>query len=199
MNLFKKIFKSKKETTEVGNTIIADKELKDLSIDDIFVHNFIKKGGKFLYCTSLEEVNKNLLGIINENQWEEVVCLDTDLQKLLNIINKKHTEKLLTNSAFFSMCEQLVSDNGSVLFSSNQVFQHKLSSLPQHFIVLARTSQLVRTTSEALMAVRKNYVHDFPTNISSIKSYTPGKADEDFLSYGNSNAKNLYLLLLEDL
>lgn len=199
MNLFKKIFSVKKETTKSSDEIVTNKELENLSIDDIFVHNFIKKGGKFLYCTSLEEVNKNLLDIINENQWEEVVCIDTDLQKLLNIINKKHTEKVLVNSAFFTMCEQLVSDNGSVLFSSNQVFQHKLSKLPNHFIVLARTSQLVRTTSEALMAVRKNYVHDFPTNISSIKSYTPGKADEDFLSYGNSNAKNLYLLLLEDL
>lgn len=199
MNLFKKIFSVKKETTKSSDEIVTNKELENLSIDDIFVHNFIKKGGKFLYCTSLEEVNKNLLDIINENQWEELVCIDTDLQKLLNIINKKHTEKVLVNSAFFTMCEQLVSDNGSVLFSSNQVFQHKLSKLPNHFIVLARTSQLVRTTSEALMAVRKNYVHDFPTNISSIKSYTPGKADEDFLSYGNSNAKNLYLLLLEDL
>lgn len=198
MSLFKKLFKPKKfnplESNQFSNTDVAD-----LSLDDIFVHNFIKKGGKFLYCSSFEEVNQNLLNIIDENQWENIVCHDSDLKKLLNVIDKNHTENIKSEEAFFTMCEQLISDNGSVLFSSNQVQQYKLSKLPSHFIVLARTSQLVRTTSEALMAVRKNYVHNFPTNISSIKNYTPGKADEDFLSFGNANAKNLYLLLLEDL
>ena len=49
------------------------------------------------------------------------------------------------------------------------------------------------------MGIRKNYKKDFPTNISSIKSYMPNRVNDDFLSYGNTNAKSLYLLLLEDL
>ncbi len=198
MNLLKKLFNQNKDisaSSEQGSAI----DTADLSLDDIFVHNFIKKGGKFLYCSNLEEVNQNLLNIIDENQWEEVMCIDTDLIKFLAVIEKNSVQKISQNAPFFSMCEHLVSDNGSIMFSSNQVHQHKLSKLPNHFIVLARTSQLVRTTSEGLMAIRKNYVHDFPTNISSIKSYMPGKANDDFLSYGNTNAKNLYLLLLEDL
>lgn len=198
MNLFKKIFNPRKEVVE-SSYIEKTTNVKDLSLDDIFVHNFIKKGGRFLYCTSLEEANQYLLNIIEENNWQEVSCIDTDLIKLLNVIKVKSTEKMLPSGSFFTLCEQLISDTGSVMFSSNQIQQHKIPKLPNNFIVLARTSQIVRSTSESLMAVRKNYVHDFPTNISSIKNYIPGKADEDFLSYGNSNAKNLYLLLLEDL
>ena len=201
MNLFKKIFSPKKEYIPVhqeqGSAVSFD--TADLSLDDIFVHNFIKKGGKFLYCSQQEEVNQNLLNIIEENQWEEVTCLDTKLSKLLTIIGKNTTSKFSGNVPVLTLCEHLISENGSVMFSSNQVHQHKLSKMPSHFIVLARTSQLVKTTGEGLMAIRKNYVHDFPTNISSIKSYMPGKAADDFLSYGNANAKNLYLLLLEDL
>ncbi len=49
------------------------------------------------------------------------------------------------------------------------------------------------------MGIRKNYKKDFPTNISSIKDYMPNRVQEDFLQYGNSNARSLYLLLLEDL
>jgi hypothetical protein len=49
------------------------------------------------------------------------------------------------------------------------------------------------------MGIRKTYVKNYPTNISSIKSYVPERVEEDFLNYGNDNAKNLYLLLLEDL
>jgi len=201
MNLFKKIFNPKRVDIHIrqeqGSAVAFD--TADLSLDDIFVHNFIKKGGKFLYCSQEEELNQNLLNIIEENQWEEVTCFDNDIRTLLTIIGKKYSSKLSGNTPVLTFCEHLVSENGSVMFSSNQVQQHKLSKLPNNFIVIARTSQLVRTTSEGLMAIRKKYVHDFPTNISSIKSYMPGKAADDFLSYGNANAKNLYLLLLEDL
>lgn len=201
MNLFKKIFNPQKENIslqqEKGSAVALG--TADLSLDDIFVHNFIKKGGKFLYCSHQSEVNENLLNIIDENHWEEITYLEDDLGKLLTVIGKKGTTKFSVNAPILTCCEHLVSDNGSVMFSSNQVHQHKLSKLPNNFIAIARTSQLVRTTSEGLMAIRKNYVHDFPTNISSIKSYMPGKAADDFLSYGNANAKNLYLLLLEDL
>lgn len=201
MNLFKKIFNPKKEQIpiqqEQGSAVAFD--TADLSLDDIFVHNFIKKGGKFLYCSHQEEVNQNLLNIIEENHWEEITCFNDDLDKLLTIIGKNSSSKFSGNTPIITYCEHLISDNGSVMFSSNQVHQYKLSKLPNNFIVIARTSQLVRTTGEGLMAIRKNYVHNFPTNISSIKSYMPGKAADDFLSYGNANAKNLYLLLLEDL
>ena len=46
MSFLKKLFKSKESTAEN-----ADKkpEVK-LSLDDAFVHHFISKGGKFLYC-----------------------------------------------------------------------------------------------------------------------------------------------------
>ena len=33
----------------------------------------------------------------------------------------------------------------------------------------------------------------------AIKNYTLKKDDDNFLNYGNNNAKNLFLLLLEDL
>ena len=201
MNLFKKIFNPKKDQIPVyqDERSAVSIATADLSLDDIFVHNFIKKGGKFLYCVNTEELQLNLLQILEENHWEETTCLDEYLRKVINVIGKKSTAKFSGNTPVLSYCEHLVSENGSVMFSSNQVYQHKLSKLPINFIVIARTSQLVRTTSEGLMAIRKNYVHDFPTNISSIKSYMPGKAADDFLSYGNANAKNLYLLLLEDL
>ena len=47
MNLFKKLFNTKKETTEV-DYLEPSNDISNLSLDDIFVHNFIKKGGKFL-------------------------------------------------------------------------------------------------------------------------------------------------------
>ncbi len=198
MNLFKKFFNPKKDESDVGY-LEPGVNTENLTLDDIFVHNFIKKGGRFLYCTQLEEINQNLQHIFNENDWDAALCFDKRLHDFLTIINKNISTKITKGHPFLTTCEHLISDNGSVLFSSNQVYQHKICNLPNHFIVIARTSQLVKTTSEGLMGIRKNYKKNFPTNISSVKDYMPNRVHDDFLSYGNSNARSLYLLLLEDL
>lgn len=202
MNLLKKLFSATPEgepnkTTDKTNT---ERNIpKMASLDETFVQNFIYKGGKFLYCTNYEEVNKNLLNILQENNWEKVVCFDSDLKKVLTIVERDYTEQIIKQYPFFTYCEHLLADEGSVLFSSEQVHFHKIVDLPDYFIVLARTSQMVRDKSEGLMGIKQNYLKNFPTNISSIKSYKPEKVDDDFLSFGNNNAKKLYLLLLEDL
>lgn len=193
MSFFKKIF----------NKPSKDQELKQqevhLSLDDAFVHHFINKGGKFLYCISEEEVVNNLHQIFLENNCKEVTCIEENLKKYLEenkIASKTEFEK---ESPFFTTCEHLISDNGDVLFSSNQLSTHKIASLTDDFIVFARTSQLVKNTGQGLTGIKSNFKGNIPTNISAVKNYTLKNDDDNFLNYGNSNAKNLYLLLLEDL
>ena len=198
MNFFKKIFGQKplEKTVETQRKMILP---NDVSLDEAFVQNFITKGGKFLYCANQEEVNYNLQNVIKENHWEKATCFDNDLSKLLTIVETDSTNKVNSDCPFFTLCEHLLAEDGSIMFSSTQVHEYKISDLSPHFIVFAKTSQLVRNKSEGLMGIRKTYVKTYPTNISSIKSYVPERVEEDFLNYGNDNAKNLYLLLLEDL
>ena len=59
MSFFRKLFKSK----ELSKEIAEKKPIVKLSIDDAFVHNFILKGGKFLYCIS----EKEIIMILNMN------------------------------------------------------------------------------------------------------------------------------------
>ncbi len=197
MNLLKKIFSSKYKIEDSIAT--SSMTVESLSLDDAFVQNFISKGGKFIYCTHQEEVNQSLINIINENQWEKATAFNNDLKKILTIVDINQSKSIQNNYPFFTYCEHLISDEGSILFSSQQVLDNKIVNLPDSFIVFARTSQIVKNKSEALMGIRKTYKKDFPTNISSIKSYIPERENEDFLSYGNNNSKSLYLILLEDL
>ena len=62
MSFFRKLFKSK----ELSKEIAEKKPIVKLSIDDAFVHNFISKGGKFLYCISEKEIINNLNQIISD-------------------------------------------------------------------------------------------------------------------------------------
>lgn len=184
-------------------TTSKEKEVRkievNLSLDDAFVHNFVKKGGKFLYCTSKKEVSDNINQIIAENNWEEVVCLDKKLNKFIKNTAVKISTNLKEGTPIFTSCEHLISDCGDVLFSSNQLKSNKLAALSDNFVVYATTSQLVKDTGEGLTGIKANNKGNLPTNISAIKSYVVKKNAENLLNYGNSNTKNLYLLLFENL
>lgn len=195
MNFFKNIFNSpkQKEPKEI------DSSTETLPLDQIFVKNFIKNKGKFLYCTSLEEVTINLSNIIKENSWDTITCNDTDLQKLILTIDLKTTDKFSNSIPVFVSCEHLIAENGSILFSSNQLGENKIAALTDNFIVYATTSQLVKSKGESLTGIKTHYKGNIPNNISAIKNYNPNCKDIDFMNYGNTNAKNLYLLLFEDL
>jgi L-lactate utilization protein LutC len=181
----------------------SDKEVQkqkvDLSLDDLFVHNFIQKGGKFLYCLKKEEVIENVEKILLENNWNKILVTNKELLPFLNEKEVAIDSHFKQSLPYFTTCEHLVADKGDVLFSSNQLRSTKLSELSENFIVYATTSQIVKNTGEALTAIKTNSKNILPSNISSIKDYEINKKDDNFLNYGNSSTKNLYLLLLEDL
>ena len=83
MSFLKKLFKSK----EPSNENVAKKLKVNLSLDDAFVHHFISKGEKFLYCISEKEIINNLDQIISENNWEIITCFDKTLK---NFLKKSH-------------------------------------------------------------------------------------------------------------
>lgn len=195
MSFFKKLFNTPKSKESIDPSL----ELQNLPIDQIFVKNFIKNNGKFLYCTTLEEVTLNLSKIIHENNWNTISCNDNDLLKLVKAIKIETTEKFDKEFPFFLSCEHLIAENGSILFSSNQLKEHKISELSENFIVYATTSQLVNTKGESLTGIKSRYQGNIPSNISAINNYNTDTIEEDFMSYGNTNSKNLYLLLFEDL
>lgn len=195
MSFFKKLFRTPKPEAPKRSNI----ESENLPIEQVFVKKFVENKGKFLYCTSLPEVTENIANIIKENSWEDIICNDYDLQKLIKSIKVKTSERFSNKHPLFVSCEHLIAENGSILFSSNQLKEFKISELSENFIVYATTSQLVKTKGESLTGIKTRYKGNIPSNISAIKSFNPSNKDEDFMSYGNTNSKNLYLLLFEDL
>jgi len=91
----------------------------------------------------------------------------------------------------------LVANDGSILISSNQIKECKLNDLPDNFVIISSTSQLIDTIGEGLRGIKFRNKQRIPSNITTIKNFETQK-EGDFMSYGSST-KNLYLLLLEDL
>ena len=200
MNFFKKIFGGNNDSSEeegASEYYNADHDT-NLSIDEKFTYNFRKNGGKFLYCENLQEVSEQFENILAENDWfeTEALCYEPRLYKLLE--ENKLPYRQVTNPKFLlAACENLIANEGSILFSSKQIKQHKPNDLPINIVIVATTSQILANKSDALTAIKRKYDKDIPTNITAMKYFEKAK-DEDFTQYG-SVAKNLYLLLLEDL
>lgn len=201
MSIFRKIFGSSTDASNEANendyNPFQDSPV-NLPVDEQFTLNFKKNGGKFLYCENIAELNEQFENILEENDWfeSEAMCLESRLFNMLDSNNIKHTT--VSNPKFLlASCESLVAEEGSIMFSSNQIKQKKANELPDNIVVVAATSQIVLGKSDGLREIKKRYTTDYPTNITTIKYFEKVK-EEDFLHYGSS-PKNLYLLLLEDL
>jgi len=165
MNFLKKLLNRQQTEDEQPTNIEVS-----LSLDDLFVHNFLSKGGKFLYCSNKEEIISNLKSILVENSWDKLQLLDTSL---LRYVDKK-TEISETDQElpFFSTCEHLIADKGDILLSSNQLKSKKITEFSENFIIYASTSQIVKDTGQGLTGIKTNSKQNLPTNISAIKNYT---------------------------
>jgi L-lactate utilization protein LutB len=168
-------------------------------IDDLFMINFKKNGGKFIYCETKDELLNYFQDIVEENDWKEQQFYSHDIKRDktffkdldIEFTSDKSSEILVGN------CEYLIANNGALLVCSNQIGEGKLSDLPHNFIMYATTSQLLESLGEGLQLIKKKYSSHIPASITTLKTFEE-KSDSDFLSYG-STQKNLYLLLLEDL
>jgi hypothetical protein len=200
MSLFRKFFGSNLPPSEEEKVTEYSKYSPEVNapIDEQFIYNFKKNGGKFIYCENITEVKDQFENILEENDWfeGEALCYEPNIYNLLEenkiiYTNTKNPIFLLAN------CENLIASEGSILFSSKQIKQNKPNELPANIIIVANTSQIIETKSDGLSVIKKKYQKDYPTNITTIK-YFEKVEEEDFTQYG-STAKNLYLLLLEDL
>jgi len=201
MNFLKRLLginKTKEVTDENGNEIGEFMPVPEMPVDEEFVQNFKNNHGKFLYCEDKNELRLNFSEILKENNWDEgeVYCSNSSI---CDDFQHKHLKFNKNTKAdfFLSDCEFLISNTGAILVSSSQLGDKRLSDLPLNFVIIAKTSQLIKTIGEGLQNINKKQHRNLPTNITTIKTFDQNK-DSNFMNYG-STPKNLYLLLLEDL
>lgn len=175
---------------------------KKAPIEERFTYKFTQNGGKFLYCENKTECDSFFSQIIEENKWNdvEILCYDDTLLDFFKEKKELNISKTNLNSKFLlTRCEFLVANDGSLLICAEQIKSHKVIDLPQNFIVFAKISQFTETLSGGLNGIKNKYPNNLPTNITTIKNFNSlEKENTNFLTYGSA-AKNLYLLLLEDL
>lgn len=196
MSFFSKFFN--KRSFKKKNKIVESKFLpkKKSVIEERFITKFIDNGGKFLYCESIKEVQDYFNKIIEENRWgnNDILLINQNLKNKFKLKNS-FSSSFEGTKCFLTNCENLIASNGSILISSNQIHEKKLSDFPKNLIILSDTRKLKNNLSEGLSEI-KSKGKNLPTNITAIKNFNTSSEDKNFLKYGTSS-KNLYLILLE--
>nr|WP_314544800.1 hypothetical protein [uncultured Empedobacter sp.] len=166
----------------------------NISMDEVFATNFNVGGGHFLFCDNIEEASKNLKEIVNYENVTELICPDPNLQQVLNSVNIPFVENPCDSryTLSFLSCEFLIAFDGSIMLSAHQTYGRNIADFPSNFIIYARPSQLVENVSVALQKLRTLKKDNLPSKITSIR----GKNMHKFPNV--DNAKNIYLLLVED-
>ena len=168
-----------------------------MPVEERFIYNFQINGGRFLYCTDMDEVQQNFNHILQEHDWNnaQASCFSSDLCETFARDGLEFTKSMDT-AFFLTTCEYLIAIDGSILVSARQIAEKRMDEVPDFLVVLAGTSQLAESLSEGLRNIKRKYPTGLPTNITSVRHFK--RTEDNYLTYG-SVAKTAYLLLLEDL
>lgn len=174
---------------------------REIPIEEAFTLKFTQQGGKFLYCENTEEAVRAFDNVIQEKKWtsSEMLCFDNGLLEKFERDDITPTRTNLNARFFLTSCEFLVAHDGSIIMCDKQIANHKLSDLPECFVIFAGTKQLTDTLSEGLKGIKHKYKKKIPINITSIKHFKKPTEEnqENFLTYGLP-IKDVFLILLED-
>lgn len=175
--------------------------LKEDPTEIIFAKNFTSKGGRFLFCESSDSVFNNFKEICIENKWNPstILCLEKRLSFSLDIkLFDQSSENLKSFKAAVIFCEYIISDSGKILLSEHQIRHFKIPDLPETMVVFAKSNQLVKDVSHGMTLLKNKYKKQIPTNISTL-NIKSNIIKEKYPSIPETSAKNIYLLLEDDL
>jgi L-lactate dehydrogenase complex protein LldG len=138
--------------------------------EEIFASEFIKLGGKFIFCDNEQEFLNNIVILFENRGWEQLLCADERMLRLF--INNKLDIVTAADASYeaadacITGCEMLIARTGSIMLSAAQ---HLGRMAPVYFpvhIVFAYVNQVVPDIEDSFNALRKKYGTDLPSMIN---------------------------------
>jgi L-lactate dehydrogenase complex protein LldG len=176
-------------------------EQLDEAPEIVFAQEFIKVGGKFVYCSNDAEFAGSLNSVMRENRWDSVHCIDVPLQDLLRKYKIPFTfdeADFMTMNVGITRCEYLIARLGSLMVSSAHASGRRMNVFPEVHLVYARASQLVPDLKDALLGMKERYGRDLPSMINLVTGPSRTADIEKTLVMGAHGPKDLYVFLVDD-
>ncbi|RSK51361.1 LutC/YkgG family protein [Hymenobacter rigui] len=173
----------------------------DLAV--LFAQSFVRVGGVFFFCESVEHFYDQLFAYKQEKNLEYLYVWEPELKKLLHegniVFQGDETDFQDHAEAGLTTCEALVARTGSVLVSAATGSGRRLSIYPDQHLILARTSQVVTDIADGLKLLQQKYGTDKLPSMMSLTTGPSRTADiEKTLVLGAHGPRSIVLFLLDD-
>lgn len=173
-------------------------ELKD-SMDVIFVENFIRQGGKFVYCENLDEAIDSLRIFSQKENWDKIYCTEPNIQHFLNYAGLSYSEnpkELIIKRVGFTSCEYLIARTGSIMLTSGGGSGRRLFSAIDTHVVIATVNQFQPDLKTACKALKGKYINQIPSMFTIVSGKSQLK-DIDGECIHGFGPKELFLFLID--
>ncbi len=138
--------------------------------EEVFVEEFIKLGGKFVFCDSENDFIQNVNLLHESRGWTRMLCSD---EKLISKFQSQHLDIVQSAAPYMENaeacitgCEMLVARTGSIMFSSAQPQGRTAPIFYPIHIVFAYADQVVGDIDEALSTLKRKYNNDMPSMVN---------------------------------
>ncbi len=156
------------EVQEAGvDGIYAD---NGLSVEENFATEFIKLGGKFIFCDNERQLLNEIHVLYDNMEWQQLLCAEPRLLRLfcgskMDFVQPADPREEGAD-ACITDCEFLVARTGSVILSSRQNMGRVASVYFPIHIIVAYVAQLVPDISDAIEGMKQRYGSDLPSMIN---------------------------------
>ncbi|OFX81486.1 MAG: hypothetical protein A2X12_00945 [Bacteroidetes bacterium GWE2_29_8] len=187
------------ENIDLENQIFVQSEDE---IDITFAKEFVKNGGKFIYCENFNEFTEEFTTLMSREDFtsKEILCKQNDASKILiqagidYISTTKESTKI---DIGICNCEYLISRTGTIIVSSGIEDSVKILSLSEIAIVIATPSQIIPDIKISMQKLQDKY-KNLPSVINYVSGPTLHYCFENKPSQG-VGVKELYLILIDNM
>lgn len=169
-------------------------------LDELFAEEFIKLGGKFVYCTHEIEFAQKLHSLIDNNDWKKVYIKDSSILKITNDLALPHitdTGIMDDMDVSVTLCEYAIARTGSILLSSAQQYGRALPVYTPIHIAVVYASQIVWNIEEGIEKIKQKYPQQLPSMISLTTGPSRTADIEKTLVVGVHGPKEVYVFLID--
>ncbi|MBO9152652.1 lactate utilization protein C [Chitinophaga sp. GCM10012297] len=181
-----------------GNNSVYHTEHEGLELK--FAEEFSKLQGKFIFCSSRDELAENLQTLVENKEWTHVHCKTPSLESVLRPYNPAYLNvgDVHTLDAAITDCEYLIARTGTIIMSAAQPSGRALPVYAPVHIVVAYSHQLVFDLKDGISKMKEKYPGQLPSMISFATGPSRTADIEKTLVVGVHGPKEVYVFLLDE-
>jgi len=168
------------------------------ALDIEFAENFIRNGGKFVYCEGIQEAVDSIRFFTQQENWDKIYCVEETLQRILTHAGLPFTDnpnELILRKVGMRTCDFLIARTGSIVFSSQSASGRRFSMLDTQ-IVISTIAQIQPDLQSAFRLIKEKFTVKIPSMFSIVNGLSKIEDIDGEVEQG-LGAKQLFLFLID--